>query len=88
MSEPVERAKAAAKRFAFARSHAKHRRSLAKAVTWRGTASIDTFLLGWLITGQAAWAGTIASIEILTKIVIYYVHERIWERVAWGRPKG
>lgn len=88
MSEAVEKAKAAATKFVFARSHAKHRRSLAKAVTWRGAASVDTFLLGWLVTGQIAWAGTIASVEILTKILIYYIHERIWERIGWGRPKG
>ena len=62
-----------------------HRRSLAKAVTWRITGSIDTFILGWIITGSAAIAGTISAIELLTKIGLFYVHERIWARISWGQ---
>ncbi|HZD91822.1 MAG TPA: DUF2061 domain-containing protein, partial [Pseudolabrys sp.] len=62
-----------------------HGRSSAKAVSWRATGSIDTFVLAWLITGSTAWAGSIAGTEIFTKIVIYYLHERIWSYVRWGR---
>ncbi len=62
-----------------------HRRSLAKAVSWRITGSIDTFILSWIITGDHIIAGTISAVEILTKIILYYVHERIWLRVRWGR---
>ena len=47
-------------------------------------ASLDTFLLGWLITGNAVFAGTIASGEVLTKMALYYLHERAWARVLWG----
>jgi sulfate adenylyltransferase large subunit len=63
-----------------------HVRSIAKAVSWRATGSIDTFLLTLLITGSGAWAGSIAGTEIVTKIVAYYFHERIWSFVRWGRP--
>ena len=63
-----------------------HARSIAKAVSWRATGSIDTFLLTLLITGSSAWAGSIAGTEIVTKIVAYYFHERIWSFVRWGRP--
>ena len=62
-----------------------HFRSFAKAVTWRVMGSLDTFMLSWIVTRNAKYAVSIASVEALTKIVLYYVHERIWRRVAWGR---
>jgi uncharacterized membrane protein len=60
-------------------------RSLLKAVSWRMVGSTDTFLLSLLITGSARYAISIASIEALTKIVLYYLHERGWRAIAWGR---
>ena len=73
-------------------------RSIAKAVSWRLVGSLDTLLLSYvLITfvgpyfgfvveqGEAAKAaGLIAVTEMLTKIALYYVHERGWERARWG----
>lgn len=60
-------------------------RSLAKAVSWRVTGTIDTFLISWLITGQVLLASGIAFTEIMTKIVLFWLHERVWNRVNWGR---
>ncbi|MDP1629975.1 MAG: DUF2061 domain-containing protein [Caulobacter sp.] len=60
-------------------------RSLIKAVTWRLLGSLDTFLLSWLVTRRLSYAVSIASVEALTKIGLYFVHERVWRRVAWGR---
>jgi uncharacterized membrane protein len=60
-------------------------RSLAKALTWRTTGTIDTFLISFLITKQPLVAGAIASTEVVTKIFLYYFHERVWNRVKWGR---
>lgn len=62
-----------------------HRRSLSKAITWRIAGSLDTFVLSLLVTGQLKYAVSIASVEALTKIVLYYLHERAWRRIAWGR---
>ncbi len=62
-----------------------HRRSIAKAVTWRVMASLDTFVISFLVTGRVGIAGSIAGIEMLTKIAFYYLHERIWAVVPWGR---
>ena len=63
-------------------------RSLLKALTWRIFASIDTFLISWLITGKLSWAGSIAVLEIITKTFLFYFHERVWNRVSYGRyPK-
>lgn len=61
------------------------RRTLAKAVSWRAVATLDTFVISYLVTGSGTWAGTIAGFEVLTKIVIYYCHERVWIRVGWGQ---
>ena len=62
-----------------------HIRSLAKAVSWRLVGSLDTFILSLIFTGSGKYAISIASAEALTKIVLYYVHERGWRRVKWGR---
>jgi uncharacterized membrane protein len=64
-----------------------HTRSFAKAISWRITGSVDTFLLSWLISGNLKIAGGIAGTEMITKIVLYYLHERAWHIVPWGRPQ-
>ena len=63
-------------------------RSLVKAISWRVTGTIDTILISFLITGQAKWALTIGFVELFTKVFLYYVHERIWNRLSFGRIKG
>ena len=60
-------------------------RSLAKAVTWRVTGTVDTFIISWLITGQLLLASGIAFTEIMTKICLFWAHERVWNRIRWGR---
>jgi uncharacterized membrane protein len=60
-------------------------RSLAKSLTWRATAGIDTFIIAYVVTGSATWAGSILGIEAITKIFIYYLHERAWAWIPWGR---
>lgn len=62
-----------------------HARSLAKAVSWRVTGSLDTMLLSWLITGSVPMAATIGLAEVVTKSLLYYLHERAWLRVPFGR---
>ena len=62
--------------------HVEKKKHLAKTITWRIIASLDTFLIAWLITGKFDWAGTIAGIEVLTKMFLYYFHERAWYRYS------
>lgn len=62
-----------------------HARSLVKAVTWRLTGSIDTFILSLLVTGNIKMAGTISALELMTKILLYYTHERVWGKIRWGK---
>ena len=61
-----------------------HTRSLAKAISWRILGSLDTFLLSWLFTSSLKAAGAIATTEVLTKMVLYYFHERAWSATSWG----
>ena len=70
------------------RGHETHSRSLVKAASWRLLGSIDTFLLSWFFTGSYKAAGAIALTEVLTKMVLYYFHERIWSSVHWGAKRG
>ncbi|MGH6985777.1 MAG: DUF2061 domain-containing protein [Caulobacteraceae bacterium] len=68
-------------------------RSLLKAVTWRAVGSVDTFMISFIIAtllhhpmaGAATLAGSIATSETFTKLILYFIHERIWARIRWGR---
>ena len=63
-------------------------RHLAKTLTWRIVATTDTFLIAWLITGKIDWASAIAGIEVLTKMFLYYAHERVWyKHIKFGIKK-
>jgi uncharacterized membrane protein len=62
-------------------------RSLAKTLTWRLFATLDTFVISVLVTGSLRWAGSIVGVEIFTKMALYFVHERAWAWTGWGaRP--
>ena len=58
-------------------------RSLYKTISWRVIASLDTFFISWLVTGYFLLASTIASVEVITKMGLYYFHERAWLRVRF-----
>ena len=60
-------------------------RSVAKAVSWRTLGTLDTFILSWLITGQVTLAAAIGGTEVFTKMFLYWIHERAWNRIRWGR---
>jgi uncharacterized membrane protein len=60
-------------------------RSLAKAISWRITGSADTFLVSYLITGKTAIALSISGVEVVTKMVLYYFHERTWNKLKFGK---
>jgi len=62
-----------------------HWRSVAKAISWRITGTMDTILISWIITRKLYIAFSIGSIELFTKMFLYYFHERLWERVKIGR---
>ena len=60
------------------------RRTTIKTNLWRVIASLDTFALAWFFTGSVATAASIGGLEIITKLVLYFFHERFWARLPFG----
>jgi len=60
-------------------------RSFVKAVSWRAVGTFDTVLLSWIITGKLSLALSIGMLELITKTLLYYFHERAWNVVKWGK---
>lgn len=60
-----------------------HKRHIAKAVTWRCIGTLDTFILSWLISGDLMVGLQIGLAEVLTKMGLYYFHERLWFKITW-----
>ena len=71
----------------FIRVSDSHLRSISKAISWRIVGTIDTFVITLVITGNFVVAGSIASVESVSKIILYYLHERVWSKVALGRKR-
>lgn len=63
------------------------RRHIAKTITWRIIASTDTLIIAWFLTGSWKIGGGIAIIEVITKMILYYLHERAWYASNWGVVK-
>ena len=59
-------------------------RSTCKTATWRIIASLDTTLLAWFFTGNLATAVSIGGLEVITKLILYFFHERAWSRIQYG----
>jgi uncharacterized membrane protein len=62
-----------------------HIRSIAKAISWRIVATLTTMLLVFLFTGNLAVSGGVGLTELLSKMIIYYLHERAWNVINFGR---
>ena len=61
-----------------------HKRHIAKTITWRIVGTIDTMLLGWLITGDPIVGIKVGGLELFTKMLLYYFHERAWYKSKFG----
>ncbi len=59
---------------------ANYKRQIAKAITFRIIGTIDTILVSWFITGSFEIGAILGGIEIFTKIVLYFAHERVWDK--------
>ena len=64
-----------------------YKRHIAKTITWRIVGTIDTVLLSWFITGDPYIGLKIGLSEVLTKMVLYYLHERVWFKIKAGVTK-
>jgi len=58
-------------------------KSLIKSISWRIIGTLDTIIISWVLTGTLSVALTIGSIEIFTKFILYYGHERLWNNIKW-----
>ena len=59
-----------------------YKRHIAKTITWRMVGTVDTILISWMITGDPFTGLKIGFTEVITKMVLYYFHERLWYRVS------
>ena len=62
-----------------------HKRHLAKTITWRIVGTLDTIVLSWIITGNPLTGLKIGGAEVITKMVLYYFHERFWFNIGIKR---
>jgi len=60
-------------------------RSFVKALSYRIWATFFTLIIAYLVTKNATISITIALGEMISKIFIYYFHERVWNYIQWGR---
>jgi uncharacterized membrane protein len=63
-------------------------RSVVKALSWRATGTLDTIVVAYFVTGKIKMAMSIGFVELFTKIGLYYLHERAWNRISFGREKS
>ncbi len=62
----------------------KHSRSVIKGISWRICGTLDTILIALFITGNFAKAFSIGFAEVFTKVGLYYLHERVWQKLKYG----
>jgi len=62
----------------------KRTRSIVKAITFRILATATTMIMVFWLTGDLALANIVGGIDLVSKLVLYYLHERAWEKIKWG----
>ncbi len=60
-------------------------RSIVKAFSWRVLGTVDTLIVSLFITGEVKTASAIAGVDFVTKMILYFFHERVWNTIKWGR---
>jgi uncharacterized membrane protein len=56
-----------------------------KAISWRLVGTLDTLVISYFITQKISLAASIASLEVMTKMILYFFHERVWNTIKWGK---
>jgi uncharacterized membrane protein len=59
-------------------------RHIAKTATWRIVGTVDTMIVAWAVSGDPLLGLSIGGVEVFTKMVLYYFHERIWYKIDFG----
>jgi uncharacterized membrane protein len=63
------------------------KRHILKTITWRIVGTLDTIIIGWAISGDPTVGLSIGGVEMISKMVLYYLHERAWYRSKFGIHK-
>ncbi len=63
-------------------------RSVVKSISWRTIGTLDTIIISLIITGKPEMAISIGGVEVFTKMILYYFHERTWNKINFGRLKN
>jgi uncharacterized membrane protein len=61
------------------------KRSIVKTISWRVVGTLATVVISYIITGTLALAFSIGGIELVSKMVLYFFHERTWNNIKWGK---
>lgn len=75
----------ATKSFKEDRSGEKPVRSILKTISWRTIGTLDTIAISWVLTGKVETALAIGSVELVTKMILYFGHERLWNAINFGK---
>jgi len=59
-----------------------YKRHILKTITWRVIGTLDTMIISWAVTGSWQWGLAIGGIEVFTKMILYYIHERAWYKFS------
>lgn len=64
-----------------------HQRSIFKAISYRGCAAIVTTCIVYIFTKRLILSLGVGLAELIAKIIFFYIHERVWDKISWGKPK-
>ncbi|MBT8206591.1 MAG: DUF2061 domain-containing protein [Eudoraea sp.] len=67
------------------KSSEKPKRSIVKSISWRMIGTLDTIIISWIITGTLTLAFSIGFVELISKMILYFFHERMWNKIQWGK---
>lgn len=65
-----------------------HSRSIAKTISWRIIATVTTVSIVYVATGDLTLSLEVGLVEVFAKLILYYIHERTWSKVRWGKTKA
>ena len=62
------------------------KRHIFKTLTWRVLGSLDTVTIAWIVTGNPLTGIKIGAVEVISKMLLYYLHEKTWYKINYGLP--
>jgi uncharacterized membrane protein len=85
LNQIIFRRKTQSRDFEEDKTSEKPLRSVVKSLSWRFIGTADTLVVSYVVTGEIGLATSIAFVDFLTKLLLYFFHERIWNHIKWGK---